>query len=346
MSDSGAIGDAGGAPLSVGVVRDLLAAISSLRVLVVGDICLDRWCMYDPSLAEASRETGIPRVAVMSYEATPGAGGTVANNLVAMGVKEVGVLGVQGDDGAGFELRRALASLRIESGYMVMDPRAQTFTYTKYLNLTTGNEDLPRTDFINAKPWSAGVEARVIAQLRRAAAEADAILVSDQAETHEGGVVTAGVREALSAIARTGAHRTVWVDSRMRAEHFRDVIVKTNEQESWMACDRLGIARDPSLLLRHTKAAMFIVTHGGDGVDVFRSEGAQFVSTDRVEEPVDICGAGDSFSAGAAMALAATGDPVLAARFGNLVASITIMKKGTGTASPDEILHAAECVKR
>jgi sugar/nucleoside kinase (ribokinase family) len=41
------------------------------------------------------------------------------------------------------------------------------------------------------------------------------------------------------------------------------------------------------------------------------------------------------------MALAAGGSPLEAARFGNLVASVTIMKKGTGTASPVEVLAAA-----
>jgi len=61
-----------------------------------------------------------------------------------------------------------------------------------------------------------------------------------------------------------------------------------------------------------------------------------------VEKPVDICGAGDSFSAGAAMTLAVTGSGIEAARVGNLVASITIMKKGTGTASPEEVLAADE----
>jgi sugar/nucleoside kinase (ribokinase family) len=55
---------------------------------------------------------------------------------------------------------------------------------------------------------------------------------------------------------------------------------------------------------------------------------------------VDICGAGDSFSAGAALTLAVTGSPLEAARLGNLVASVTIMKKGTGTASPEEVLQA------
>src|SRR5207253_11338742 len=53
------------------------AAIPNLRALVVGDVCLDRWCRYDPALSEPSRETGLPRVAVVSTEVTPGAAGTV-----------------------------------------------------------------------------------------------------------------------------------------------------------------------------------------------------------------------------------------------------------------------------
>jgi sugar/nucleoside kinase (ribokinase family) len=61
----------------------------------------------------------------------------------------------------------------------------------------------------------------------------------------------------------------------------------------------------------------------------------------RVENPVDICGAGDSFSAGAALALRAGASPAEAALFGHLVASVTIMKPGTGTASPGEVLAAA-----
>jgi sugar/nucleoside kinase (ribokinase family) len=56
---------------------------------------------------------------------------------------------------------------------------------------------------------------------------------------------------------------------------------------------------------------------------------------------VDICGAGDSFTAGAACALAVTGSASDAAAFGNLVASITVTKKGTGTASPEELLSLA-----
>ncbi len=57
---------------------EILERLRGLRVLVVGDICLDRWCTYDPGEALASAETGIPRVAVTRVEVTPGAGGSAA----------------------------------------------------------------------------------------------------------------------------------------------------------------------------------------------------------------------------------------------------------------------------
>ena len=84
------------------------------------------------------------------------------------------------------------------------------------------------------------------------------------------------------------------------------------------------------------------VTKGQQGVLVVEDNSETLVPAHTVKNPVDICGAGDSFSAGAAMALAITGSAMEAARFGNLVASITIMKKGTGTASPEEVLAAAQ----
>ena len=82
------------------------------------------------------------------------------------------------------------------------------------------------------------------------------------------------------------------------------------------------------------------VTLGSEGALIVDVAGRRNLPHQRVKTPVDICGAGDSFSAGASLALRVTGSPDEAARFGNLVASITIMKKGTGTASPEEVLAA------
>src|SRR3954447_6884794 len=112
-------------------VQEILAHFPKLRVLVVGDVCLDRWCRYDPALAEPSRETGIPRLAVVETEVTPGAAGTIANNLPALGAGHIDVLGMVGNDGFGFELRTALTARGISPGLLVEAPGIPTFTYTK-----------------------------------------------------------------------------------------------------------------------------------------------------------------------------------------------------------------------
>src|SRR4051794_26836306 len=100
-------------------MQDILDRAPQLAALIVGDVCLDRWCRYDPALAEPSRETSIPRTAVTSTEVTPGAAGTVANNLAALGVGRVSLLGVIGADGHGYELRRALRERSIDSDLLV-----------------------------------------------------------------------------------------------------------------------------------------------------------------------------------------------------------------------------------
>jgi rfaE bifunctional protein kinase chain/domain len=316
----------------------ILARIAERTALVVGDICVDRWCTYDPALGEPSRETGLPRVAVTKTVCTAGAGGTVANNLAALGVRRVAVLGVVGDDGHGYELRQALQRSRIDATLLVT-AEVPTFTYTKLLNARTGEEDLSRVDYVNEKPLGETAERAVLDQLDRHAAEFDVVLVSDQAETTFEGVVTARVRQWLSAFALAHPEKLVWVDSRMRAELFRHVLVKPNEREAREACARLG-GVTLAELRRRIQAPLLMVTHGGEGVLLLNEHGETWVKTEPVPHPVDICGAGDSFSAGAALAMSSGVAPGEAARFGNYVASVTIMKRGTGTASPEEVLAA------
>ncbi len=318
----------------------ILEKLPSLRALVVGDICLDRWCTYDPAEAEPSRETGIPRVGVVRTEITPGAGGTVANNLAALGVGTIGVLGVVGDDGFGYELGQALTARGIAADLLIRAPGNPTFTYTKLLNAVTGEEDLPRVDWIQTEPLAPEIERKLLDSLTQQIERFDVILISDQAESRRGGVVSGGMRSLLADLAPAFPEKLIWVDSRMRIDQFRNVITKPNEQEAAAACARVPGGSGYESLRAHTASPLLVVTHGGAGVTIVEPGRERRIETQKVENPVDICGAGDSFSAGASMALAATRDPEAAVRFGHAVASITIMKKGTGTASPREILDA------
>jgi rfaE bifunctional protein kinase chain/domain len=273
---------------------------------------------------------------VVATEVTPGAAGTIANNLAALGAGRIDVLGMIGDDGFGYELRRALEARGISADLLVEAPDVPTFTYTKLINSVTGEEDLPRIDFVYTRPPPETVEREIVGHLRDA--RYDVVLVSDQAETDQGGVVTAAVRAEIERIAREQAETVVWVDSRMRGELFRGVVVKPNHHEAEAASRRLLGTVDYEEWRRRTELRALIVTYGADGALVVDADGRRWAAAKRVERPVDICGAGDSFSAAAAMALKVTGDATQAAEFGNRVAGITIMKKGTGTASPAEVL--------
>lgn len=320
------------------ITAEILEGLQHLRVMVLGDICLDRWCWYDPALALASAETGIPRIGVVRTVTTPGAGGTVANNLAALGVGKVAVMGVVGDDGFGWELRRALAEQGVDGSLLVEVAGMQTFTYTKLMTTETDEEDLPRVDFVVTRALSEDVELELVRRFLHEADGYDVVIVSDQAETSAGGVVTAAMRGALESFASAHPEKLLWVDSRARVEHFRGVVLKPNLKEAEEASERALGRVDFAALRAHCGAPLLLVTHGGDGVKLYDGRGEQWVKTEAVAEPVDICGAGDSFTAGAACALALTGDAETAAAFGNRVASITIMKKGTGTASPEEVM--------
>ena len=314
-----------------------MTRFSGVHALVVGDICLDRWCYYDPALAEPSRETGIPRVGVVSTEVTPGAGGTIANNLVALGAGRVSVLGAIGQDGCGFELERALSERKIDYSLLVASRSIQTFTYTKLINADAGTEDLPRCDFVNTCPLPADVENQLLANFNARFQNYDVILVSDQAETASGGVVTGSFRDLIADVAERYPDKVIVADSRARIELFHNVVAKPNRREAEAACLRLFGSMDLQRLRSTVGSRPLLVTQGNRGALLVDDHGERLVPAEPVPNPVNICGAGDSFAAGLALALRVTGDCLTSIRFGNLVASITIMKKGTGTAAPEEI---------
>src|SRR5579883_1527101 len=109
----------------------ILARIPQLSVVVLGDLFLDRYLDIDAALTEPSIETGLDAYQVVRVRASPGAAGTVINNLVALGVGRVCAVSVIGDDGEGYELRQALAALRVvDCQHVVSAVGRRTPTYT------------------------------------------------------------------------------------------------------------------------------------------------------------------------------------------------------------------------
>ena len=171
-----------------------------LRVAVVGDFFLDRYLLIDPAKAETSIETGLPVHNVVEVRAQPGAAGTILNNLVALGVGEIHAVGFCGDDGEGYELRRALGAPARREPRPLPD---RAVAADPGLLQAPGDRAGPapsraepaRLEELDAD--ARGPPARALAdRVADLAGRVDAILLMDQVDRPETGVVTSPVREA------------------------------------------------------------------------------------------------------------------------------------------------------
>ncbi|MEI6326235.1 MAG: carbohydrate kinase, partial [Gemmataceae bacterium] len=90
----------------------MLSQFASCRIGVFGDLFLDRYLAIDAGLDEPSIETGLTAYQVVQVRSQPGASGTVINNLHALGVGQIEIFSMRGDDGEGYELAQALSRLK------------------------------------------------------------------------------------------------------------------------------------------------------------------------------------------------------------------------------------------
>jgi bifunctional ADP-heptose synthase (sugar kinase/adenylyltransferase) len=331
-------------------VEAVLARAPGLSVGVLGDLFLDRYLDVDATLTEPSLETGLDAYQVVRVRPYPGAAGTVINNLAALGVGRVVPVAVLGDDGEGYELRRALAALGVVDLEHVFTWEARrTPTYTKPMLFRPGEpgRELNRLDIQNRTPLPGAAEERVGEALEWVFARVDALVVLDQVRDADCGVVTEGVRDRLAQLAGRHPDAFVLADSRERVGRFRGVCLKPNERECVGSVlgpgAAVGAGELPALVaaLAQRAGRPVFCTRGERGIWLADPRGGgevREVPGYPVSGPVDPVGAGDSTSAGIACARAAGGSLEQSAAFGNLMASVTVGQLGTtGTATPAQV---------
>jgi bifunctional ADP-heptose synthase (sugar kinase/adenylyltransferase) len=351
--------------LTTELIERILATIPHRKIGLLGDLFLDRYLDIDPARDETSVETGLTAYQVVRVRSCPGALGTVVNNLSALGVGRIYPIAVIGDDGEGYELRQALARTRgVELGGLIVGLDRRTPTYTKPMY---GTKELSRLDIKNRTPMPADAEDAVLRLLEEGWPRLDALLVLDQVSEEDCGVVTKRVRERLADLGERESGKFVLADSRERIGLFRNVCVKPNRSELQQALASRAPPKVAAFYPRLTdlssgqaelgRLAFNLVYGCGTGITAFATDGAhgivictgelpgttltggiEFVPAFPVTGPIDICGAGDSCSAGIASAVVSGATFEQAAAFGNLIASITIRQIGTtGTALPEQV---------
>ncbi len=323
---------------------------TSLRLVVAGDFCLDRYLEIDPARQETSIETGLPVHNVVNVRAQPGAAGTILNNLVALGIGEILPVGFCGFDGEGFELWRALEArpgVKLDGFIQTADRR--TFTYCKPLVMSPGKppQELNRLDSKNWTPTPALLAAQLINNLVRLSATADAVVLMDQVDVPETGVVTRRLLETVKALAVNRPELPVLADSRRSLRDFPPVIFKMNAAElsalsgeaTTLTIDEIkALARE---LAQRNRRAVFVTAAERGMVGASPSDRAEHVPALPVRGPIDVVGAGDAVTANLAAALAAGADLREALELANAAASIVVHQLGTtGTASIRQLREA------
>lgn len=305
-----------------------LADTSQARMLVVGDVMLDRYWHGDTS--RISPEAPVPVVLIDHEEDRPGGAANVARNCSALGAPTQ-LLSVVGDDEPG----RALTRLVEEAGVTARLHRDGALRTTVKLRVIGRQQQLLRIDF-ETMP-SNEVLASKLAEFREGLPASSAVILSDYGK---GGL--AHISHMIEMARAAG--KPVLVDPKGDdyARYRGANVITPNLKElrevvgSWK--DEADLARRAQALRADLQLDAVLLTEGARGMTLYRAQGALHVPAAQVREVYDVSGAGDTVIATLGVMLAAGQTMEQAVHLANRAAGIVVGKFGTAVASREELL--------
>ncbi|RJK95451.1 D-glycero-beta-D-manno-heptose 1-phosphate adenylyltransferase [Vallicoccus soli] len=327
----------------------LLARFAGTRVAVVGETCLDTW--YDGRPRGMSREGPVPVVEVDGQSDAPGAAANAARGLAALGAA-VRFVSVVGEDAEGALVRDLLARDGVDVSSVLTVPGRRTVAKRR---VCADGQVVARFDTGDAVEPPAGAVADLVGALAGAVAGCPVVLAAD----YDAGLFTGEVRRALVAAVRAeGALLVVDAHDPLRWADLAPDLVKPDAEEVEAVLgaaelrafreDRLGfVAEHGDALRERLGAATLVVTLDADGAVVVAPGSSVHVPVRPVAGAAP-AGAGDTFAAGAVLALAAGAPVVDAARVGCAASSVAVRQPGTAVCRlpqlHDELLRAGSAV--
>ena len=303
-----------------------LPDFAKARVLVVGDVMLDRYWFGEVS--RISPEAPVPVVRVERTEERPGGAANVARNAAALGAT-VGLLSVVGDDDAGSALERLVGA----GGVRASLHRDATIATTVKLRVIGRQQQLLRIDFETAP--SHEVLADKLSDFESSLAGYDVVVLSDYGK--------GGLTHIERMIERARARgKTVLVDPKGDdyARYRGANLVTPNRKELQEVVGRWKDESDMTSRAQRLRADLeldaLLVTRAEDGMTLYREGGVQHERT-KAREVSDVTGAGDTVIATLAVMLASGADLPEAMHVANHAAGIVVGKLGTAVVHPDEL---------
>lgn len=314
-----------------------LSAFAQARVLVVGDVMLDRFVYGE--VQRISPEAPIPVLRVTREISMPGGAGNVARNIASLGGRAF-LFGLAGDDAAADALNDALATTPGIEAHLVVDEARPT---AEKARLIGQRQQLLRVD--REEPGEPSAEALAVLQSSalEALEKAQVLVLSDYAK----GALSAPLISKLIAAAKKSG-KIVLVDPKGSdyARYRGADIITPNQKEaalaSGLACDNNAQAEAAGrALMQAAGVEAALITRGPAGMSLVssRSNTALHLAAE-AREVFDVSGAGDTVVAALAVALASGLPLPVAARIANIAAGVAVAKLGTAVVLPEELRAA------
>lgn len=315
-------------------LADLLSGLPDTRVLVVGDLILDRYADGD-----AKRVSPEAPVLVFDFERDRyllGGACNVAANLSVLGAS-ASVLGVVGDDEPGERLRELLADADIDTQALVVDRTRPTTRKTRYVAKTL---QVLRVDHESRAPVGGDAEARMLELLRQRPFPWKSVLLSDYGK----GALTRTVIEAAVEAAESVGGVTVVDPKGKDYSIYRGVDLLTPNRAEAEAATGIQIEtvddmrRAAQRLREITGIEAAVITLGKDGIFFEAGDGAHKIIPTEARQVFDVTGAGDTVVSVLTYCRAAGVSLEDSLRLANHAAGITVAKLGTWAPSRREVL--------
>ncbi len=299
---------------------------SKARLLVVGDVMLDRYWFGDTN--RISPEAPVPVVQVGKIDERLGGAANVARNVAALGAQTT-ILGVIGDDEPGRRVSELLKSSHVDS-QLEIDTKVPT---TVKLRVIARQQQLIRLDFEEV-PSEAAL-AHKLERYEKLVGDADVVILSDYGKGALGQV-------ALMIEQARAQKKMILVDPKGDdyAKYQGATVLTPNRSElrqvvgQWTSeADLTKRAQD---LRKSLNLEALLLTRSEEGMSLFTEAGVSHVKA-QAREVFDVSGAGDTVIGTLAVALAARWPLERAMALANRAGGIVVGKLGTATVTSEEL---------
>jgi D-beta-D-heptose 7-phosphate kinase/D-beta-D-heptose 1-phosphate adenosyltransferase len=317
-------------------LADTVERLHKARVLVVGDVMLDRF-IYG-TVGRISPEAPVPVLAYRETKAALGGAGNVVRNLSTLGA-QVGFITVVGNDAEAQEIGSMLSALDGTVPSFIQEQGRQTIMKTRFI---AERQQVMRLDRESPHDIDRKTEEKILREVAEYLRNCDIVVLSDYGK----GMLCRNIPAAIIDQCRK-AGKTVLVDPKGKdyTRYAGANIITPNLKELHDATgmpvqsddDIIAAARH---LIGSCRLDALLATRSQDGMTLVRADGSISHMRAEAKEVFDVSGAGDTVIAVAAASLGVGASLETASELANIAAGIVVGKAGTAVVHKKDIFHA------